>query len=116
MTTAAIVLAGLLASLFLVTGTGKVIAVPSMRQRAAHVGFSVGAYRRIGALEVLGAIGLLAGFAAPTIGVAAATGILLLMLGAIAAHARSKDTLGVMAPAVIVLALDIAYLAFRLAS
>jgi hypothetical protein len=110
------VLAVLLAGLFLVTGTGKVIAVSSMRERAAHVGFSVDAYRRIGALELLGAIGLLAGFAEPAIGVAAATGILLLMLGAIAAHARSKDTLGAMAPAVIVLALDIAFLAIRLAS
>lgn len=36
----------------------KVLATPSMRARAAHVGFSVDPYRRIGALELLAVVGI----------------------------------------------------------
>lgn len=39
------------------------MAVPPIRQRAAHLGFSTTAYRRIGALEVAGAAGVLVGLA-----------------------------------------------------
>ena len=42
-------------------GAAKILAVPPMRAAAAHVGFSVAAYRRIGVLEVAGAVGLLVG-------------------------------------------------------
>jgi hypothetical protein len=54
------ILAGVLVVAFAALGSAKLAAVPAMRARAAHVGFSVAAYRRIGILEILGVIGLLA--------------------------------------------------------
>ena len=111
MTTALLVsLAALIAVAFAVLGASKIRAVPSMRARAAHVGFSVGAYRRIGVLEVAGAAGLLVGLAIPALGVLAAAGLLLLMVGAVGAHLRRHDGLAEMAPALVVTVLLVAYL------
>lgn len=39
-----VILAGLLAALFLSLGTAKILALAPMRERAAHVGFSAAAY------------------------------------------------------------------------
>ena len=49
-------------------GTAKLLAVEPMRQLATEAGFSTDGYRRIGALEVAGAIGIAAGFAVPLLG------------------------------------------------
>lgn len=95
------ILASVLAAVFAAFGTAKLLAVPSMRTRAAHVGFSVGAYRRIGALEVAGAIGLLAGSAAPLLRTLAAVGLLLLLVGAVATHVRHHDGIKGAAPALL---------------
>src|SRR5690242_15524643 len=46
------ILAIVLAFLFVTLGTTKVLALPVMRERAAEAVFTVGAYRRIGALEL----------------------------------------------------------------
>jgi len=89
MSVASAVTAVLLAFVFLTLGTAKVLAVPPMRARAAEVGFSTGAYRRIGLLEVAGAIGLLLGSVEPLLGALAAAGLLLLLGGAVIAHVRS---------------------------
>ena len=59
--TATTILAGVLVVAFTAAGAAKLAAVPAMRARAAHVGLSVAAYRRIGFLEILGVLGLLAG-------------------------------------------------------
>jgi uncharacterized membrane protein len=61
MTATLAVLAVLLALGFIALGSAKILAVQPMRERAAEVGFSTTAYRRIGMLEVAGAIGLLLG-------------------------------------------------------
>ena len=42
------ILAGLLVVAFAALGSAKLAAVPAMRAKAEHVGFSVAAYRRIG--------------------------------------------------------------------
>ena len=47
------ILTVLLIVAFAVLGPAKLAALPAMRARAEHVGFGVGAYRRIGALEIL---------------------------------------------------------------
>ena len=86
------ILAIALAAVFAALGAAKVIAVPAMRTRAAHVGFSVDAYRRIGALELAGAVGLVVGLAVPALAAAASTGLLLLLLGAVTAHLRAGQT------------------------
>ena len=62
------ILAGVLVVAFAAAGSAKLAAVPALRARAAHVGFSVAAYRRIGILEILGVLGLLAGALVPMIG------------------------------------------------
>jgi hypothetical protein len=103
------VLAGILVLAFGVLGTAKLAAVPAMRSKAEHVGFTVAAYRRIGALELLAAVGLLVGAALPFVGVLAAIGLLLLLAGAIITHLRSGDSARALAPA---LALAVVALTF----
>ena len=49
----------LVAVVFVALGAAKILAAAPMRGRAAHAGFSVDAYRRIGVLEIAGAVGVL---------------------------------------------------------
>jgi len=100
MTTTSI-LAGILVVAFAALGSAKLAAVPAMRTKAEHVGFSVSAYRRIGLLEVLAVVGLLVGAFVPAIGALAAAGLLMLLGGAIVAHLRNGDGLREIAPAVL---------------
>jgi DoxX-like family len=108
---AATTLAGVVAVFFTGLGTAKMLAVPAMRQRAAHVGMSTTAYRRIGALEVAGAAGVLVGLAEPRIGALAGSGLLALLGGALIAHRRAGDNLKEAAPALISALAVAAYLA-----
>jgi hypothetical protein len=95
------ILAGPLVVAFTALGSAKLAAVPAMRAKAEHVGFSVSAYRRIGFLEVLAVIGLLIGAFVPVIGALAAAGLLMLLGGAIVAHLRNGDGIREIAPAVV---------------
>ena len=105
------ILAGLLVVAFATLGSAKLAAVPAMRTKAEHVGFSVSAYRRIGALEVLGVLGLLVGAFVPVIGALAAVGLLILLGGALLAHLKNGDGVREIAPAVV---LGVAALTFLL--
>jgi hypothetical protein len=107
--TATTILATILVVAFAAAGAAKLAAVPAMRARAAHVGFSVAAYRRIGLLEILGVLGVLVGALLPVIGALAAAGLLLLLGGAMIAHLRSGDGPRELAPALV---LGLATLAF----
>jgi hypothetical protein len=104
-----IVLAGVLVVAFGVLGSAKLAASPAMRARAEHVGFSVDAYRRIGALEVLGVLGILVGLAVPLIGVLAATGLAVLLGGAVTAHLRNGDGWRQLAPALVLGAVAVVF-------
>jgi hypothetical protein len=95
------VLAGVLVVAFFLLGSAKLAAAPAMRARAEHVGFSVDAYRRIGALEILAVIGILVGVAVPVIGALAATGLVLLLGGAVVTHLRNGDAVRDIAPAIV---------------
>ncbi|MGW6929389.1 DoxX family protein [Lentzea sp. NPDC054927] len=105
-----IALAVLVAVIFAGLGTAKVLALPVARELATHSGFSVPAYRGIGALELAGAAGVLAGLAVPLLGGLAAAGLLLLLAGALITHVRNKDNLPQSAPAVVCALLVIGYL------
>jgi hypothetical protein len=72
-------------------------------------------WRGIGVLEVGAAAGLTAGLAVPVLGIAAAVGLVLLLIGAIGAHARSHDLSNAI-PAVGLVLLTIAAAITRLAS
>ena len=104
------ILAGLLVVAFALLGSAKLAAVPAMRARAEHVGFSVAAYRRIGLLEVLAVAGLLVGAVVPVIGALAAAGLLLLLGGAFVAHLRNHDGVREVAPALVLGAVTLAFL------
>ena len=104
------ILAGILVVAFTAFGTAKLAAVPAMRAKAEHVGFSVAAYRRIGLLEVLGVGGLLVGAFVPVIGALAAVGLLLLLGGAVLTHLRNGDGIRELAPAIVLGLVTLSYL------
>ena len=104
------ILAALLVIAFAVLGTAKLAAVPAMRARAEHVGFSVAGYRRIGLLEILAVVGLLVGAFIPVIGALAAAGLLMLLCGALITHLRNGDGVREIAPAVVLGLATLAYL------
>ena len=112
---AAAVIAVLLAFAFLAAGSAKIAGLPFMREAANHLGVPFTAYRGIGTLEIAGALGLALGFANKGIGVAAAIGLCLLMLGAVGSHLRSGDSLAKAAPALVLALLAAAYIGLRLA-
>lgn len=107
MTTA---LAVLVALIFAGLGTAKVLALPRARELAAHSGFSVTAYRGVGALELAGAAGVLLGLAIPLLGGLAGAGLLLLLAGALVTHVRNKHALPQIAPAFVCALLVVGYL------
>ena len=111
MSAATAALAGAVALFFTGLGTAKIRAVPAMRERAADVGMSTAAYRGIGALEVAGAAGVVAGLAEPRLGGLAGAGLLALLGGALVAHRRTGDTLRESAPALVSAAVVAGYLA-----
>jgi hypothetical protein len=103
-------LAIVLATIFAVLGIAKLVPAPAMRAAAAHLGYSTAQYRAIGLAELAGAIGALIGLAMRGIGVAAATGLVLLMLGAAREHFAHRDGVGRVAVPLIVAAMATAFL------
>ena len=103
------VLAAVLVVAFGAAGYAKLAAVPAMRAAAEHVGYSVDAYRRIGALEILGVLGILVGAAVPVFGALAATGLILLLGGAVVVHLRNGDGIRDLAPALVLGAVAAAF-------
>ena len=85
-----------------------------MRQSAEHFGIPWPRYRLIGAAELAAAAGILTGLWWHPPGLAAAAGMTLLLLGALITHRRAKDGGKEIAPAVLGLAITLAYLAIAL--
>jgi len=106
--TAKVIVTALLAALF---GFASLIKVVGLRQSLAirdHLGVKPVQWRLIGLLELAGVAGVLVGLVWPPIGVAAAIGLALLVLGAIVFHVRASDSVADTAPAVIGLGLAVA--------
>lgn len=91
MTVASIVMAIMLAVLFAALGSAKLLMVPFMARTAEHLGISAKLYRLVGALEVAAAGGLVIGLFWPPLGIAAAIGLVALLIGAAVAHRRAGD-------------------------
>jgi DoxX-like protein len=95
------VVAGLLAALYLGAG-GMKLATPREKllenpRMGWTADFSDAALKGIGAVEVLGALGLILPWAlviAPVLTPLAATGLAIVQVGAIVVHARRKETSG----------------------
>jgi uncharacterized membrane protein YphA (DoxX/SURF4 family) len=106
----------LLVAACLLPAAGKLTGNLKMRKSAAHFGIPWPRYRRIGVAELAAAAGVLIGLWWHPLGVAAAAGMALLLLGALFAHRRAADSGKEMAPALLALAITIAYLAIALTS
>jgi DoxX-like family len=104
----------LLALLFLATAAGKLTGHRASLAARDHFAIPAARWRQIGVLELAGAVGVLIGLALRPLGVAAAIGLVLLSLGAVATHARAGDKAAAALPAVIALALAAATVALDL--
>ena len=105
---AKVVVTVLLAALFAFAGSIKVAGVRQSLAIRDHLGVDPLQWRLIGSLELVGVAGVLAGLRWAPIGVAAAIGLALLVLGAIVFHVRASDSATDTAPAVIGLGLAVA--------
>jgi hypothetical protein len=100
-----------LALLFLAAAAGKLTGMTEAT--GDHLGVSVRLWRAIGVLELAGAVGVLVGIAVEELGLAAAAGLLLTSLGAIAAHAKAGDPPKALLPATVGLLLSSAVVALQ---
>jgi hypothetical protein len=103
-------LQAVLVVVFGVLGLAKLLAVPYMREAAAHLGFSVGQYRAIGLLELAAVTGLVLGVWWHGLALAAAGGLVLLLCGAVATHVRNHDGARHLVPALAMTAVALCYL------
>jgi hypothetical protein len=104
---ATVVVTLLLAALFTFSASIKLRRLQVLAIRD-HLGVSPIQWRGIGALELAGVAGVLIGLLWSPIGIAAAIGLILLSLGAVAFHLRASDRIAEMGPAVIGVALAVA--------
>jgi DoxX-like family len=105
----------LLAAVYLLPAAGKQLGHPKMRQSAARFGISWPRYRLIAVAELAAAAGVVAGLWWHLLGVAAAAGMALLLTGALLAHWRAGDAAKETTPALLTLAITLAYLTIALA-
>ena len=104
-----IALSLLLAAVCVLPAAAKLFGHPKMRQSSDRFGIPWHRYRLIGVAELAAAAGVLIGLAWRPAGLAAAAGMTLLLLGALVTHRRAHDSVADAAPALIALAIAIAY-------
>jgi uncharacterized membrane protein YphA (DoxX/SURF4 family) len=104
----------LLAAACLLPAVGKLTGQPRMRKSAADFGIPWSRYRLIGVAELAAAAGILTGLWWHPLGVAAAAGMAVLLVGAVVTHRKAADSVKEMAPALAGLVLTLAYLALAL--
>jgi len=105
---ATVVVTILLAVLFTFSSSIKLLGVPQSLAIRDHLGVTAVRWRLIGILELAGVAGVLVGLVWAPIGVAAAIGLALLSVGAVAFHVRASDGWTKTAPAVIAILLAVA--------
>jgi uncharacterized membrane protein YphA (DoxX/SURF4 family) len=91
---------------FLAAGTAKLLGAPPLVESFTHFGFGTGFMRFIGATEVAGAVGLFLPRLAPL----AATGLVIIMGGAVVVHLLHDPMAEAVPPAVLLI--SCAFLAF----
>lgn len=94
--------------------SAKLAGAPAVRESAAHFGIPWSRYRLISVPELAAAIGVLAGLRLPALGVAAACGMAILLIAALIAHRRARDSIATMAPALAAFAVTAGYLTVAL--
>jgi hypothetical protein len=93
--------------LFVITGGVKVIGLRQSLEIRDHFNMSPTPWRVVGTLETAGGIGVLVGTQVAVLGLLAAIGLSVLMLGAIGSRLRVRDPAFVIAGDVVVLALAV---------
>lgn len=88
----------LLAVAFGPGGVASLLGADPIRDAWAELGVSDSLGTLIALLEILAAIGLVIGLRRPRIGIAAAGGIIALMIGAVVYHVRAEDWAGLAGP------------------
>lgn len=109
-----IALSALLAGVCVLPAVAKLRSHPRMLAAAEHFEVPWAHYRLIGVAELAATAGVLAGLRWSALGLAAASGMAVLLVGAVATHLRAGDRLQHAAPAVVALAISIAYVAVAL--
>jgi uncharacterized membrane protein YphA (DoxX/SURF4 family) len=94
----------------LLPGAAKVAGHARMRESARHFRIGWHRYRLIGVAELAAGAGILAGLWWHPLGLAAAAGMALLMVGALITHWRAGDRGKVLAPALTTLLIAAGYL------
>lgn len=79
------------ALVFLLAGGQKVLMRPRVSTNLRRLGVGPALTRVIGILEIAGAVGLIAAIWVAPLGIAAAAGLICLLIGALVYHARSGD-------------------------
>jgi uncharacterized membrane protein YphA (DoxX/SURF4 family) len=92
-----VLLSLVLAAAFVISGSFKIVKNPTGADSAYDLGYPLGVYKVIGWLEVLGAIGLLAGLYSPRVGEIAAIGLAVLMVVMLLSNLRVKANLAKLA-------------------
>jgi hypothetical protein len=105
---ATVIVTILLAALFGFASSIKLLGVRQSLAIRDHLGISATNWRVIGLLELAGVIGVLVGLWWAPLGIAAATGLALLSIGALVSHVLASDGADQSLPAAIGLALAIA--------
>jgi len=109
-----IALSVLVAAACFVPALAKLGSHPKMLASADHFGIPWSRYRLIGVAELAAGAGVIAGLSWVPIGIAAASGMAVLILGALTIHRRSGDRPQEAAPALFTLAISLTYLAVTL--
>ncbi len=106
----------LLAAVCVIPAAGKLLGNPKMRETAAKFGIPWRRYRLIAVPELAAAAGVLVGLSWRPAGLLAAAGMTLLLFGALIAHRRAHDHIRDLLPALVALAIAVAYQAIAYTS
>lgn len=111
---AAVIVSGVLALVVAGSALGKLTRQPMVVDMLTGLGVPSTWLARLAAAELAGGIGLMVGLAVAPVGMAAATGLIVYFLGAVATHVRASDN-AIAAPALLA-GLAVVALGLRIAS
>lgn len=103
-----------LAMACLLPAVGKLSGNPKMRQSATRFGIPWRKYQSIALAEIIAAAGVVGGLRWHPLGLVGAVGMVILLLGALRYHRKTKDDAKEISPALVALAITIAYLAIAI--
>jgi uncharacterized membrane protein YphA (DoxX/SURF4 family) len=110
-----VALSVLLVAVCLIPAVGKLRSHPKMLASANHFGIAWPRYRLVGFAELAAAGGVVIGLFVPGLGIAAAAGMAVLLIGALTTHHRAGDAPKDAAPAAVALLVTVGYLGVALA-